>query len=96
MKEKLCCDLMSDAVNKHYIVGYDPMMRDYDISSDKFSYTLDYCPWCATKLPTNLQTKWFDVIYEEYGIPYYDLDMDKFEKEHPEFATDEWWKKRGL
>ena len=94
---KYCCEGMREAVETCKAVRYTPQSRKYSIRFEPNGcFPIDFCPWCAKALPCDLQTKWFDVIYEEFGIPYFKLDVEEFAKEHPEFSTDEWWKKRGL
>jgi hypothetical protein len=47
--------------------------------------TIDYCPWCGTRLPESKRDRWFDEL-ERRGI-------DPLEGEIPDaFKTDEWWR----
>ena len=87
---------MKNAISKDELVSYEDSFRHYGILHGKLMFPLYFCPWCGVKLPPRLHSKIYDVIYEEFGIPYFKLDMDEFIKDHSEFGTDEWWKKRGL
>ncbi|UCM85512.1 MAG: hypothetical protein LF885_05965 [Rickettsia endosymbiont of Culicoides impunctatus] len=77
------------------IINYYPRERDYlTIHGEATGYSIQYCPWCGTKLPRELWDEWYDILSSEYGIE--DPTENDREKVPAEFWTDEWWKKRGL
>ncbi len=99
-KGPFCCfdmDSMLDDDEGLYNVKYNPKLRKYYLKSLSGPYirTLEFCSWCGTQLPKNLNDEWFDILEQEYG-----LDMPRTVKQQKkipaEFLTDEWWKKRGL
>jgi hypothetical protein len=80
---------------KDIIIDYYPPRRQYStVHGKETGCYIQYCPWCGTKLPTELSDEWYDTLEKEYGIisPIH----DERKKVPPEFWTDEWWKKRGL
>lgn len=102
---KHCCELMDLFLTDIRIpIRYCPAYREYYVlmleNGEKrgklFAVQgIDYCPWCATKLPKSLRDEWFKILEKEYGLD--DPDDKKQSKLIPEeFKTDEWWKKRGL
>ena len=97
MMKEFCCEEMEEAVNVCKVIHYDPVLRGYSLFFEpNGSFSLDFCPWCSTKLPMRLNSKIFQVIKEEYDILREDADIFEFTNVPDEFKTDEWWKKRGL
>lgn len=96
--KQICCDAMQNALEDPRIhINYDPSYREYYIETKDHVviYVIDYCPWCAKKLPKNLTDEWFEILEKEYGVD--DPDSKEQQKLVPEeFKTDEWWQKRGL
>lgn len=78
---------------------YVPHFREYIIHTQEHGIAIgiDYCPWCATKLPKDLRDEFFNIFYEELKL---DLIPNLDTLETPglpeEFKTDKWWKKRRL
>jgi hypothetical protein len=102
---KHCCKLMDLFLKDIRIpIRYSPSYHEYYIlmleNGEQRGQMLavqgiDYCPWCAKKLPESLRDKWFETLEKEYGLD--DPDSKEQQKLIPkEFETDEWWKKRGL
>jgi len=105
---KYCCKTMEEKLvkldnseKKNHSVVYDDQWRIYTIifqnnykKEEKYLTEISYCPWCGTKLPSDLSDKWWDVLEEEYGIT--DPRNDEYDQVPAEFRTDEWWRKRGL
>src|SRR3954469_14160643 len=94
-----CCDRMKFAICEHKkLIEYMPESRSYNFilgKNDKGTHWgFEFCPWCGTKLPSNLSDKWAETLKQEYNIiePFWE---DK-QRVPPEFWIDEWWKKRGL
>lgn len=59
--------------------------------------TIDYCPFCGTKLPKELEDEDMEIILrKEYGWTDDDCWGHPRRDLPEEFKTDEWWKKRGL
>jgi hypothetical protein len=104
-----CCDKMrkehkelrDENLVDHSII-YDQRWREFAIYYNEEAEQRDRemltdifcCPWCGTKLPTELADEWYDTLEKEYGIE--DPIVDDRDKVPQEFWTDEWWKKRGL
>ena len=104
-KTQYCCEWMDLFIKDPRVaIIYWPDYRMYVIPFlQKGKYIehvtkglpIDYCPWCATKLPKNLTDEWFTTLEKEYGLD--DPDSKEQEKLVPEeFKTDEWWQKRNL
>jgi hypothetical protein len=96
---KYCCENFEYYIDKDLELKYSCITRSYHLTLlyDDACCTAQeiwYCPWCGTKLPSNLNLAWSKVLREEYGIK--DPIFDDKDKVPPEFETDEWWKKRGL
>jgi hypothetical protein len=94
--EKFCCeDLLYVITNPRTSISYDPIDRRFCIEGDQ-GLKIDYCPWCAKKLPKDLREEWFETLEREYGIET-DVGEARDRTDIPqEFWSDEWWKKRGL
>ena len=96
-KKDFCCKELVNSIIDQNIIDYDNVIRSYVIAYNKGRCSaLEFCPFCGTKLPEWLNSKIFDVIEEEYGIPFEKIDIVNFKNMPDEFRTDEWWKKRGL
>ena len=103
-----CCNNFEYYIKKGIELEYEAITRSYHmrLEDDEHMCTrqeIYYCPWCGSKLPTNLNMTWSSVLREEYGIR--DPILHEYEDGStvggtqpvpPEFKTDEWWKKRGL
>jgi hypothetical protein len=93
-----CCNAMREGVEDIGAIYYSKISRSYAIlcpkSQDGTYATIKHCPWCGSRLPTDLDNQWFEVLETEYGLT--DPCGDDEDKVPPEFHTDEWWKKRGL
>ena len=101
-----CCDAFWDYVEDGNI-EYNPVFREYIFfikntvrgpgsKEDLFRPSvIIYCPYCGTKLPTNLCAgdEYYDALEEALGKEFCDITEDEIPEE---FKTDEWWKKRGL
>ncbi len=76
-------------------ISYDKKTRSYGINiiGSSAIQKISYCPWCNSKLPSDLTDKFFSelscAINKEATL--FDIDLSP-----AEFKTDEWWKKRGL
>ena len=95
-----CCNKMSFFVEEEKVdIYYNPEFRKYSIGMKNGTSAVQiifFCPWCGCKLPESLFDLFFDTTEKISGKKYYELDLEGFVKEHPEFQTDEWWRKRGL
>ena len=94
---ELCCGDMSYVLKASKDIDYHSISRSFSARIDTPEGThieLGYCPWCGTKLPESLSSKWMDVLRDEYGIT--DPNFDEADKVPAEFRSDEWWKRRGL
>ena len=90
--------IQQESTNADPSIDYNPYLRSYSlriVNSDYGTHeSMQYCPWCGTKLPKDLDGVWSKVLREEYGI--IDPNVTERDKIPSEFKTDEWWKKRGL
>ncbi|KIE04885.1 hypothetical protein NF27_FH00030 [Candidatus Jidaibacter acanthamoeba] len=93
-----CCKNMDYYMAKNEEFEFDKRHRLYTVklssSKNATHQLLYYCPWCGTKLPESLATRWFEILKAEYKLN--DPIFDDANKVPEEFKTDEWWKKRGL
>ena len=93
---KHCCKHMETYLpDTRTNIKYNSIFREYYIKSQKALY-IDNCPWCGTRLPNDLRTKFIDILEHEYGIETDVLRCWDIADLPAEFRTDEWWKKRGL
>lgn len=74
------------------VINYDIIFDEYGIKvpEDNISYVLlDYCPWCAKKLPDSKRDAWFSQL-EILGF------NEPFEQKDTlpiEFKSDQWRRK---
>lgn len=94
---KGCCERMYEALNDcKFGLTYNKSYRSHawlNPHGGTMCHTIDYCPWCGTKLQSALYDEWDKVAAKEYG-----LNPDRIlEKDAPlEMQTDAWWKARCL
>lgn len=92
-----CCDIFKQFLNDCKVgLEYIPKDRLFYMRSPSHTHTIDFCPWCGTKLPESLSEKRDAILRDEYGIDEDECDKKTIVKIPTEFFTDEWWKKRGL
>ena len=69
--DKYCCDTMKFAVNSVEVpLNIIEKFGEYGISiqdGGSSRLTLNFCPWCGTKLPKSERDRWFDEL-EAAGI----------------------------
>lgn len=89
-----CADFALGLRERRIKLIYSPKVREYGFPLYYSSsiWTLNYCPWCGTKLPESLREIYFETLEKELGIDNDDNDLELPE----EMRTDAWWKKRGL
>ena len=91
---KICCEVMAEQLEDfRFPIDMDPTVRRYFIPymwPHSGVFTIDFCPWCATPLPT-LEIKRKEILNKEYGIT-----DDRDETIPDEFFSEEWWVKRSL
>ena len=93
--KKFCCYTLKRSLDEGEVyINYDQVSRSYGIAIrglDNAVISINYCPWCGTKLPKDLSDELGKIIFEE-------LELDGFDDPRlpEEFKSDEWWKKRGL
>lgn len=66
---RFCCDQMAQQVADK-VVRFDERYVQYDLTvrdDGEVLQQIDFCPWCATRLPESLREKWFDEL-EAMGI----------------------------
>ena len=105
LKNQYCCAAMKFWLrDPDCPLKYDAATRYYDMSAPVSlvkknvvwpCYVVNFCPYCGTKLPSDLVEERMEVLEREYGIddPYDPKQKKLIPKE---FKTDKWWKKRGL
>lgn len=68
-------------------IGYDPTLREYFVSLANMDaiQTISFCPWCGSKLPRSLRSKWFNRVRR--------LGLEPSDDSIPEeMKSDEWWR----
>jgi hypothetical protein len=79
------------------LTEYYAAFREFGISypprSGGGTQMLEYCPWCGSKLPTQLRDQWFTTVQDDPGF----VDAWPSSRGVPlEFKSDQWWRKRKL
>ncbi len=72
-------------------IGYVAKFNEYGIGirgSDIGSITIEYCPWCGTKLPPSHREEWFRIVIDDLG-----LEPDD-PKVPAEMHSELWWQLR--
>ena len=98
---KFCCGNMDAyATKKNSLIDYESRYRSYSFYLYNHPHgtrqEMWFCPWCGTKLPSDLSELWGDILEKEYGLQDPGWLPPRSKKIPSEFKTDEWWKKRGL
>jgi hypothetical protein len=88
---KHCCEEMEYHLDRSEIgLCYHKKIRWYSIAyrdgGDSFQ-TIQYCPWCGSRLPEDLGDQWQKEI-ELLGFEPGDPNIPK------EYKSDRWWKKK--
>lgn len=102
MKQKHCCETMTNRVNfvcklhkdpfdcPDNLIFYHPTFDEYGIivhDGGASFIKISFCPWCGTKLPESKRDLWFDTL-EKLGY------NDPIEQDIPqEFKSDQWYNK---
>ena len=95
MNSKICCDTMYNIIENCKVIEFVDYTREYDlVTSDKTVKALNFCPFCGQKLDKRLNTEYYDILYNEYGIEY--PEANEADKVPEEFKSDKWWRKRDL
>jgi hypothetical protein len=111
IKKGYCCNNIKEIVQKHddmeeTPIKYIPKFRNFVVmdcskeshssNEQRFGRPILYCPWCGAKFPPSLGDKYYEILEAEF--PHDNCEQDNVPGicfPH-EFASDEWWKKRGL
>ncbi len=111
IKKGYCCSDIKEIVEGHVDarevpIKYIPKFRDFIVmncskeqhsaSEQRFGRPIQYCPWCGAKFPPSLGDMYYEILDKEFphdaceqeGVPGVCFPY--------EFASDAWWKKRGL
>ena len=94
-----CCEMMDIVLeDKENALQYYAPLRMYFIREENqpAGRVINYCPWCASKLPESLYDKQEEILEKEYGLTDTWEGGEHYHLIPEEFLTDEWWKKRGL
>lgn len=84
--EFCCANLKFNIVDLNGAIIYLPQTRSYIINMDNTQISIMYCPWCGSKLPSDLTDELMYIIYDKLKLTgYYDPRLP------PEFTSDEWW-----
>ena len=86
----LRCDLHADAFEcPDHLINYSEKFNEYGIiihDGGTSSITINFCPWCGSKLPDSKRDQWFDEL-EKLGYE------NPFEQEIPEkYKSGEWYR----
>lgn len=87
-----CCQQMqANLASQELHLSYISKFREYGIDyadGGSSHQTIQFCPWCGSKLPASLRTQWFEEL-DAIGV-----DVDG---EIPQIYSDsEWWIKKSL
>ena len=70
------------------LVDYSARLRQYGLIVHDGGHsviTIEYCPWCGTKLPSSLADEWFDQLDQ--------LGLEPGDPRIPEpLKSDAWWR----
>jgi hypothetical protein len=82
-----CCEAMRQHLIKDELpISYVPKFREYGIDypgSSSFQ-TIQFCPWCGTRLPESLRDAWFEELDR--------LGLDPDGQLPARLLTDSWWR----
>jgi hypothetical protein len=94
LREPFCCEEMRYYI-KDKVINYNCIKRIYSLPfKQTLGISLDYCPWCGNKLPSNLTEEFYEFLKRDHKI---DLAHISEAKRFPEeFQSDIWWIRRGL
>ena len=93
---KHCCKEMGFFLKEGKIgISYDMKTRSYGVNLRGSSgiQKINFCPWCSSKLPTDLTENFFSelsIVLNRHAT-LFDIDQAP-----SEFHSDEWLEKRGL
>lgn len=95
-----CCDSMDYYLNEFtspdgsdnpdVIVKHIPKFDEYGIpiyDGGSSMITINFCPWCGTKLPESKRELWFDTL-EKMGIDIHEGEIPK------EFQSSAWFQNK--
>lgn len=93
--EEVVTNTCEDHTDRHEcpdcLIDYNSKFDEYGIiihDSGSSVLTIDFCPWCGSKLPESRRDEWFDEL-EKIGI------TDPQEQTIPtKFITDEWYRNK--
>jgi hypothetical protein len=104
---KYCCEKMEYQTvpyNERFIAPQDRVViyheesRDYGIKLDReyigYQVSIEYCPWCGSKLPDSLNLEWCEAVKQDLGIE--DVDAEEWAKLPEKYKTEQWWREKGL
>src|SRR5688572_3855722 len=67
-----CCFDMDSILNRSesiYKIKYDASIREYFLESEEgYICAIQFCPWCASQLPTSLRDEWYDILEQKYNL----------------------------
>ena len=91
-----CCDEMQMHLKGGEVaVNYRDFIREYsvDLRQKTSVQTIQFCPWCGRKLPTDLLERWTAeldslMLYDPFGKDRANVP--------DEFWSEKWWQMREL
>jgi hypothetical protein len=95
-RDEFCCDHLYGVVTDGPFLAYDDEKREFLIlrlyteSADR----LDYCPWCATRMPASLDEARYAAV--EKIIPNFDEFSTPRAQIPSALRSSAWWKREKL
>lgn len=95
-RDEFCCDHLYRVITDGSFLVYDDEKREFLISRPyaESADRLDYCPWCASRMPASLSDAWYAAV--EKNIPNFDEFSTPRAQIPLAFRSSAWWKKRKL
>lgn len=102
MNKQHCCQAMTIQVNHicelhgnpfdcpDHLVHYEMIFDEYSLilhDGGESTFSIQFCPWCGTKLPESKRDLWFDILE---GLGFDEPSTQDIPKE---FTTDKWYRK---
>jgi hypothetical protein len=87
-----CCGQMQTHIDSNELhLNFMPKLREYGVDyadGGTSSQTIQFCPWCGSKLPLSLRVQWFEELDR--------LDLEPNDDLPAELKDDTWWLQKRL